>query len=198
MKEHENLDLTRALYHTTIKNPRTESSLTVFLKTILHNDNFQNVLSSKEPCAKQRLLTHTHTHTNKHKHIYTHCFWLIYLKTLSNILFICLYLADQQLMGEIKNDPGHNTFHRIPKQPQHAHLIQFTGLITDYPNNPATYSFTSPSPSLTTAVIDGPPLINLFIYLLIYLFTDSPIHSFVRCHTKSPRMPDVKLFKINL
>jgi len=107
-------------------------------------------------------------------------------------------LADQQLMGEIKNDPGHNTFHRIPKQPQHAHLIQFTGLITDYPNNPATYSFTSPSPSLTTAVIDGPPLINLFIYLLIYLFTDSPIHSFVRCHTKSPRMPDVKLFKINL
>jgi hypothetical protein len=50
-------------------------------------------------------------------------------------------MADQQTMAEIKNDPGYNTFHRLHSQPQPSHLIQFTGLLTDYPNNPATYSF---------------------------------------------------------
>jgi hypothetical protein len=51
-------------------------------------------------------------------------------------------MADQRIMAEIKNDPGYNTFHRLPSQPQPAHLIQFTGFFTDYPNNPATYSLT--------------------------------------------------------
>jgi len=66
----------------------------------------------------------------------------MYLNPVSNILFICLYTADQRIMAEIKNDPGYNTFHRLPSQPQPAHLIQFTGFFTDYPNNPATYSLT--------------------------------------------------------
>lgn len=101
---------------------------------------------------------------SENTHTHTHCFWLIYLKTLSNILFICLYLADQQLTAEIKNDPVYNTLHRFPSQTQHAHLIQFAGLVTDYPNNPATYSFTRPSPSFIPPAIDDPPFIYLFIY----------------------------------
>jgi len=58
LKEHETLDLNCALNHTKIKNPVTDSSLTIFLKTILHSVNFQNVLNNKELCAKQRFLTH--------------------------------------------------------------------------------------------------------------------------------------------
>jgi hypothetical protein len=45
-------------------------------------------------------------------------------------------MVDQQIMAEIKkNDPEYNTLHRLPSQPQPAHLIQFTGLLTDYPKN---------------------------------------------------------------
>jgi hypothetical protein len=59
VKQHENLDLTRVLKNTKLKNSGTDSSPTVFLKTILHSENFQKVLNNKEPCAKQKLLTYT-------------------------------------------------------------------------------------------------------------------------------------------
>jgi hypothetical protein len=58
------------------------------------------------------------------------------------MLFICLYMADQQIIAEIKNNPEYNTFHCLPSQPQPAHRIRFTGLLTDYPNNLATYLLT--------------------------------------------------------
>jgi len=68
------------------------------LKNTLHSYNFQGVINTKQSC------------TYKSQSINTHCSWWRNPKVGSNILYICLKMAEQWLKAKMENDLKYITF----------------------------------------------------------------------------------------